>query len=108
VRVEGRKVQGKFFEESCMIIIEGFACIKSKLFCKDSAMGTMIWEDRALSCLKIQSKNYMGDAELYDGKHNSSRIIVIGSKEEDSYVIKCYYSNVCNEKFVSWFCSNIK
>ena len=83
--MEARKVLGKFFEESGMLIIEGFACVKSKLFCKDSTMGTMAWEDRETLCSKTHSEIYTGDAELYDGKHNSSRIIVIGSKEEDSY-----------------------
>ena len=83
--MEARKVLEKFLEESGIIIIEKFACVKSKLFCKDSTMGTMAWEDRETSCSKTHSEIYTGDAELYDGKHNSSRIIVIGSKEEDSY-----------------------
>jgi hypothetical protein len=81
-----QKVLGGFDKESGMLIIEGFACTKPKLFCKDARNGTMKWEDRESLCSKTNIEVYTGNAELDNGKHNSSRIIVIGNKGQDNYV----------------------
>ena len=87
MRLQVQKVLGGFDKESGMLIIEGFACTKSKLFFKDARNGTMKWEDRELKkCSKTYIEVYTGNAELDNGKHNSSRIIVIGNKGQDNYV----------------------
>ena len=86
--MQARRVAGRYHEDSGMIIIEQFACEKSKKFCKDESVGIMTWETMEPTCSKTYSEIFTGKAQLYNGKQNESKIIVIGSKEEESYAGK--------------------